>query len=135
MVLKQNVLLRAIIVTVLPQFGKGVKVVSVKSDTRTPLNANQPEAIMSITLQDCFGHVCHPVEEFCSSFAESCMQCAQVCDVNSEPNQLEICAKECAGMLPLTPFKPSSRIENTIKQQHKFSKIITSFSKLSYTEN
>lgn len=113
---KQNVLLlKALLVTTLGLFRGEVEAVVEKSDTGTPPNANNPETIMSITLQDCFGRICHPVEEFCSSFAESCMQCAQVCAVHGEPNQAEICAKECAGMFSNTlNGKPTSFLNNYI---------------------
>lgn len=70
---------------------------SPKANTTIIQNVSKPEPIMSLALQDCFGHICHPVEEFCSTFTEGCMQCSQICDLNSETNQAEICSKECTG--------------------------------------
>ncbi|XP_046866878.1 protein grindelwald isoform X1 [Drosophila willistoni] len=43
----------------------------------------------------CNGKTCHPVEEYCSVFAENCQPCASICDANSHNYHAETCSSEC----------------------------------------
>ncbi|XP_034098524.1 protein grindelwald [Drosophila sulfurigaster albostrigata] len=47
--------------------------------------------------RDCFGKVCHVVDEYCSHFAESCMPCAGICNVTSHNYQADMCVQECSA--------------------------------------
>uniref|UniRef100_A0A1A9W0L6 Protein grindelwald n=1 Tax=Glossina brevipalpis TaxID=37001 RepID=A0A1A9W0L6_9MUSC len=56
---------------------------------------------------DCFDKICHPPEEFCSTFAENCMQCSLICNETAPDYQADLCVKECLNYntLQLEPLK------------------------------
>uniref|UniRef100_A0A1B0ABG4 Protein grindelwald n=1 Tax=Glossina pallidipes TaxID=7398 RepID=A0A1B0ABG4_GLOPL len=68
--------------------------------------------------RECFGRPCHPFEEFCSTFAESCMQCSQICNETTPDYQADLCVKECFNynVLQLEPLKLD--IQRIQIQQH-----------------
>ncbi|KAH8271903.1 hypothetical protein KR044_009918 [Drosophila immigrans] len=47
--------------------------------------------------RDCFGRICHVVDEYCSTFAEGCMPCSGICNVTSHNYQAETCVQECSA--------------------------------------
>ncbi|KAH8378310.1 hypothetical protein KR093_010622 [Drosophila rubida] len=47
--------------------------------------------------RDCFGKLCHVVDEYCSNFAENCMPCAGICNVSSHNYQADTCVQECSA--------------------------------------
>ncbi|KAH8278009.1 hypothetical protein KR026_001719 [Drosophila bipectinata] len=55
--------------------------------------------------KDCHGKVCHPVDEYCSAFAESCEPCAPICDNTSHNYQAAMCVKECSAFNRFEPLK------------------------------
>ncbi|KAH8412568.1 hypothetical protein KR009_003156 [Drosophila setifemur] len=55
--------------------------------------------------KDCHGKVCHPVDEYCSTFAENCEPCSQICDSTSHNYQAAMCAKECSAYNRFEPLK------------------------------
>lgn len=54
-------------------------------------------SLVSASTGDCHGKICHPIDEYCSAFAESCAPCTAICDTKSHNYQASTCAKECAG--------------------------------------
>ncbi|KRF81954.1 protein grindelwald isoform X1 [Drosophila virilis] len=55
--------------------------------------------------RDCYGKLCHPVDEYCSMFAESCMPCASICDDSSHNYHADTCIKECSAYNSYEPLK------------------------------
>ncbi|KAH8295866.1 hypothetical protein KR018_004807 [Drosophila ironensis] len=66
--------------------------------------------------KDCHGKVCHPVDEYCSTFAESCEPCAPICDNSSHNYQQAMCAKECSAYNRFEPLK--AEIHSIQSNQH-----------------
>ncbi|XP_064546407.1 protein grindelwald isoform X2 [Drosophila montana] len=55
--------------------------------------------------RDCYGKLCHTVDEYCSMFAESCMPCASICDDSSHNYHADTCIKECSAYNSYEPLK------------------------------
>ncbi|XP_061386907.1 protein grindelwald-like [Musca vetustissima] len=54
---------------------------------------------------DCHGQLCHPVEQFCSHFEVTCVNCSSACDpqdLNYKPVE---CTRECGEFLKLLPLQ------------------------------
>ncbi|EDW03388.1 protein grindelwald [Drosophila grimshawi] len=69
------------------------------------VSANPQSGANNAGRDTCFGKLCHPVDEYCSMFAESCMPCSSICDANTHNYHLDTCTKECSAYNSYEPLK------------------------------
>ncbi|KAH8282928.1 hypothetical protein KR054_010961 [Drosophila jambulina] len=73
--------------------------------------------------KSCHGKMCHPLDEYCSTFLESCEPCINVCDNKSHNYQAETCAKECSDFNRYEPLK--AEIHDIQSTQHLILLLLT----------
>ncbi|XP_073825816.1 grindelwald [Musca autumnalis] len=54
---------------------------------------------------DCHGQICHPVEQFCSHFEVSCVNCSSACDPQDQNYKPVECTRECGEFIKLLPLQ------------------------------
>uniref|UniRef100_W8B179 Protein grindelwald n=1 Tax=Ceratitis capitata TaxID=7213 RepID=W8B179_CERCA len=67
--------------------------------------ASSSKSALAATAKDCFGKVCKPIEEYCSSFFDGCDQCERICDQETHNYNADVCASECAEYNKFDPLK------------------------------